>query len=355
MNILRNNRVQQLCCRWIATTRNTQTATTQNKQTSTAKDNKFIVEYLDQRQLIRVKGEDIIPFLQGLTTNDIRQLQSSHTGSLYTMFLNKAGRVLYDAIMYKAPTDSSTILIECDQEVCNELMRHLKLYRVRRKIQIDSIADELKVWCVFQAGGGGPTAVLPQMPVDNMDIINDPRLPDLGYRLIATADRTSEEISRLLKHLSNAKIEQSNDGNNYRLHRYTIGVAEGMKDMPPGKQFPLEANCDVLNGVSFNKGCYIGQELTARVYHTGVIRKRHMPLILKAPLAENSSFSVNNDAGVKVGNVLGCAETNGLALIRIEKALKSKELTIDGKPCSVEIPKWWPPLLLNNIMAREEA
>ncbi|XP_061387125.1 putative transferase CAF17 homolog, mitochondrial [Musca vetustissima] len=353
MNILRNNQLKLLCSRLITSTKITQATANQSTQAA-ATEKKFIVESLDQRQLVRVKGEDVIPFLQGLTTNDIRQLQSSHTGSLYTMFLNKAGRVMYDAIVYKSPSDSSTILIECDQEVCNELMRHLKLYRVRRKIQIDSIADELKVWCVFQSGGG-PAAVLPQMPVDNMDIINDPRLPELGYRLLATSDRTSEEISKLLKNLSNIKIELSNGGNNYRLHRYKLGVAEGMQDMPPGKQFPLEANCDLLNGVSFNKGCYIGQELTARVHHTGVIRKRHMPVILKNSLSEKSSYSVCNDADAKVGNILGSVETNALALIRIEKTLKSKELTIDGKPCSVEIPKWWPPLLLNNILAREEA
>uniref|UniRef100_A0A1I8NAG8 Uncharacterized protein n=1 Tax=Musca domestica TaxID=7370 RepID=A0A1I8NAG8_MUSDO len=349
MNVLRNNRLHHWCSRWVASVRRTHT-----NHPAATKENKFIVEDLQQRQLVRVKGEDVVPFLQGLTTNDIRQLESSHTGSLYTMFLNKAGRVLYDAIVYKSPSDSSTILIECDQDVCNELMRHLKLYRVRRKIQIDNIAEELKVWCVFQVGEG-PACVLPQMPVDNMDIIGDPRLPELGYRLLATADRTSEEISKLLKNLSNTKIELSNVDNNYRLHRYSLGVAEGVQDMPPGKQFPLEANCDILNGVSFNKGCYIGQELTARVHHTGVIRKRHMPVNLKNPLMENSSYAMCNDAGAKVGNVLGSIETKALALVRIEKALKTKELTIDGKSCSVEIPKWWPPLLLNNVVAREEA
>ncbi|XP_075146802.1 iron-sulfur cluster assembly factor IBA57, mitochondrial [Haematobia irritans] len=333
MNILcHTSRLPQKLRPWITLVKN-----------YTADNKKMIIEPLDRRQIVRVNGDDAISFLQGLTTNDMRQLEMSTETSLYTMFLNKAGRVLYDAIMYRTSTDPTTILIECDKEVVSELIKHLKLYRVRRKIQIDSVADEYTVWSSF----GGST----HKPKSTNDIIitDDPRLSFLGQRIVLTTNQPGQ----LPKLYTEAEILESSKGD-YQQHRYKIGVAEGALDMPPGKQFPLEANCDILNGVSFNKGCYIGQELTARVHHTGVIRKRHMPVILTAPLESNSSKSIVNETDTKIGNILGSIGNKAIGLLRIEKVLKSKELLIDGKPCYVEKPSWWPQHLLVNVSSKDE-
>lgn len=345
MNILRNNRLPKLLSsRWFL-----QQCHGRNNSSNSITEKKFIIEPLEQRKLIRVKGEDVISFLQGLTTNDMRQLQVSPSASIYTMFLNKAGRVLYDAIMYRTPAEESTILIECDQDISNELMRHLKLYRVRRKIQIDNIAEELNIWSLFNAHEDPAVNRLnsAEMPTSMEDIVivQDPRLSCLGHRLLTPADTTSTDLSNMYKDLCQVNVEGPSSEYNYRLHRYTVGVAEGVLDMPPGKQFPLEANCDLLNGVSFNKGCYVGQELTARVHHTGVIRKRHMPVILNAPLSPKTSNAIFNEAGAKVGNILGSTKNHAIGLLRIEQVVKAKELKIDGNVCCVEKPKWWPATL----------
>ncbi|XP_013118434.1 putative transferase CAF17 homolog, mitochondrial [Stomoxys calcitrans] len=347
MNILRNSRTSPTLRQLISLAR--------NSSSSTLEQAKFIVEPLKQRQIVRVKGEDVISFLQGLTTNDMRQLQTS--SSIYTMFLNKAGRVLYDAIMYMPPKESSTVLLECDKDICNELMRHLKLYRVRRKIQIDNVADEFNIWSAFNILGepsinSNSSTIEKLNNVDGIDVTQDPRLQILGHRIVCTSDKSWTDLSKVYE--NTIVVEPPSDTNNFQLHRYKIGVAEGVHDMPPGKQFPLEANCDLLNGVSFNKGCYIGQELTARVHHTGVIRKRHMPVLLSVPLAADSSKAMLNESEAKLGNILGSVGNQALGLLRIEQVMKSKELSVDGKPCHVEKPKWWPTSLLTNVSSKEE-
>ncbi|RZB39441.1 GCV T domain containing protein [Asbolus verrucosus] len=303
-----------------------------------------VLEHLKDRTLIRVSGPEVSNFLQGLITNDIEHL-NTELGSMYTMFLNSRGRILYDTIIYRC-SEEDTYLVECDSQASDTLQKHLKLYRVRRKIDIASLKDELKIYVLFN-----PNSIREKVS-DKLNessppttsrihrdlfIYRDPRIIDLGSRIIAKIDlNVIEQISEI------SGIETNPDHKkNYRWLRYSLGVGEGIHDLPPGDSFPLECNCDYLHGVSFHKGCYVGQELTARVHHTGVVRKRLMPIRLtKSPTKAPDEKIVHEN--VNLGKLRGIENNAGLGLLRITKALAVKEIKLGDGFGATYKPKWWP-------------
>ncbi|XP_017124206.1 putative transferase CAF17 homolog, mitochondrial [Drosophila elegans] len=298
----------------------------------------FTLEPLANRELIRVHGAEVVPFLQGLATNDVARIQSpGGPASMYAHFLNKSGRVLYDTILYRT-NNPDTILVECDREASSDFRRHLRTYRVRRRIEVDSVDDEYTPWVIFNFKDGSEMVANPH---PDLFVSPDPRLSALGTRVLAP---TNMDWAKLTKSFADFGIATpASSDSNYQLVRYKQGVGEGSSELPPGKCFPLEANVDYLNGVSFQKGCYVGQELTARVHHSGVIRKRYMPIRLTAPIDAGSSQEVTSVAGAKLGRVFGSAHNHGVALLRIEKVLNGHpELMIDGERCYAERPEWWP-------------
>lgn len=329
------------------------------RYSSTRIDGKTL-ERLNDRSVLRVSGSEASTFLQGLITNDMKHLDEG-TPNIYTLFLNIRGRVMCDAIVYKSE-ESDLYYVECDSQIIDSLQRHLKMYRVKRKIDIQHVGDKINVWSMFGStkrlddgvaasetgkhkleGMIFPCGTLNSKTskfVDNIMIYEDPRLPDLGLRVLAESQIGRQEI---IKHLD-ADIPLSDSLGDYKAFRYKVGVGEGIHDLPPGKALPLEINCDYLHGVSFHKGCYIGQELTARTYHTGVVRKRLMPLlfdnVVDKPLAYDEK--ILNECGNAVGKFRGCVAKYGLGLMRINESLTAQQLTVSGINVRVVKPAWWP-------------
>lgn len=318
------------------------------------------LERLSDRCVLRVSGNEASTFLQGLITNDMKHLDEG-ASNIYTLFLNIRGRVMCDAIVYKSE-ESNLYYMECDSQIIGSLQKHLKMYRVRRKIDIEYVGDKFNVWSMFSftkhldnetvANETGkhklegmifPCGMLNSKAskfVDNVMIYEDPRLPDLGLRILAESQIGRHEI---IKHLD-ADISPSESFGDYKAYRYKLGVGEGIHDLPPEKALPLEINCDYLHGVSFHKGCYIGQELTARTYHTGVVRKRLMPLlfnnVVDKPLAYDEK--ILNESGNVVGKFRGCVAKYGLGLMRINESLSAQQLNVSGINVKVIKPAWWP-------------
>ena len=317
-----------------------------------------ILEHLKNRSLLRIRGKEASNFLQGLITNDMMHLEEG-AANLYALFLNIKGRVLYDVIVYKSQEDD-VYYIECDLQAADPLQKHLRMYRVRRKIDIDNVGDNINIWTLFDSASdlnsehgdsgkqklGGlifPCDALnneASKVVDNIMIYKDPRLSDLGVRILA---ESNIERNKIKKYLS-SDISISDNTLSYRAFRYKLGIAEGTDDLPPGKPLPLEVNCDYLHGVSFHKGCYIGQELTARTNHTGVVRKRLMPLLFeKVP---NKSFSYDDkildESGNAIGKFRGNEKEYGLGLMRIAESLSAKSLIISDTKIKLLKPNWWP-------------
>ena len=193
-------------------------------------------ERLFSRAVIRVspleEGEDVADFLQGLVTQDVKGELPAWAG-----LLTAQGKTLFDFIVW--PAGHGQLLLDCEAEAADDLTRRLSMYRLRRKIGIER-DDTLGVYWQAELGDGGAP---------------DPRLPELGQRWIAK---------------SSPQDESADDA--WRKHRLGLGVPEGRAEM--GDILWLEANAVELNGVSFSKGCYVGQENTARMNWRQKVNRR---------------------------------------------------------------------------------
>lgn len=304
-----------------------------------------------QRSLIRVSGQqkEVEQFLQGLMTNDINHVAAPKTdAAMYTMFLNKPGRVLYDAIVYKRRTEPQSFYIECDRTLDSNLQQHLRLFRVRKKIDIDTVRDDFDIWAVFQPHRIADKKATGEV-IENALITkcNDPRLAALGWRIVAPKNVDLTELGALWPNQEIGVCTELSPYN-YRQHRYVHGICEGVDEIPTTKCFPFDVNCDYLHGISFHKGCYLGQEFTARTYHTGVIRKRVMPIRLETSASDDDASKVSvdtpisNDQGKAVGKLKGLRHGNAIGLLRIDLALNSKFLTFGELKGTASCPDWWP-------------
>jgi len=324
------------------------------------------VEKLTNRGLLRVSGSDATSLLQGIVTNDVRHLENN-CKSLYSMFLNTKGRVLYDSIIYKTKKED-TFLIDCDKEAVKDLEKHIKMYKLRKKVSVDSVDDEFELWALFNPKvvekPGSDVSVKQEIVVpcsspsydscwndkylsdivinEHSLVFNDPRLSNLGARIISPKNEDVEGGLRA------SGVEKIISDMSYKMFRYKLGVGEGVLELPVGKCFPLEANCDYLHGVSFHKGCYIGQELTARTHHTGVVRKRLMPLLLlgetmfsELPIDTLIEASAQ-EKKLSVGKLRGVEKDSGLGLMRITEALECRRFKVGNIEGETFRPFWWP-------------
>ena len=278
--------------------------------------------------------------------------------SIYAMFLNTSGRVMFDVIITRLLTD--TFVIDCNIEFAPKLVKHLKMYRVRRKIDL-SIRDKCEIWAVFCKDIIKPGDLSNRSMAE--DFVNlgispdgvvstiDPRMKQLGFR-IAVLDRGSETA----KKLNSMKLGSMDD---HKELRFRLGVGECPSELHPGKALPLESNADYLHGVSFHKGCYIGQELTARTHHTGVIRKRIMPLIIHNPrdVPLESELNLHNENSKKsVGKLKSYVNEYGIGLMRVEDCLHAQNngesiVVSDKNDITVKVlkPDWWPETSLSKL------
>ena len=277
--------------------------------------------------------------------------------------LNLQGRVVFDLLI--SPDSShhtgEGYLVDCDARMSDRLVKHLKMFKLRKDVAVERAADR-KVHAMFKENwkdgeDGASGKSINQSSVEDLygvqvnsinqasidthaGMTRDPRLGLLGYRSIVASLKQTESGSSSLA-----------DEMEYRKFRYQLGVPEGSLELPPGECFPLESNADYLSGVHFHKGCYLGQELTARTHHTGVVRKRLMPIVIEglpsgATLERDSAITVPG-ASKSVGKLRAHSGEYGLALLRISEALAAAdglEVSWEGKRFAVhtEKPRWWP-------------
>ncbi|KAM3866190.1 putative transferase CAF17 homolog, mitochondrial [Diretmus argenteus] len=301
----------------------------------------FTCYHLPHRTVLKIQGQDTHPFLQGIITNDMGLFEAPEPKAMYSHMLNVQGRTLYDIMLYslKEAEDGCGVLLECDSAVKDSLLRHLKVYKIRRKVNINP-CPELTVWAVLpQQNSTGQELGAPEISSPDKALIwqADPRTEAMGWRLVLDSQVDPVDII--------ASCRQG-DTKEYHRHRYAIGLPEGVKDLPPGVALPLESNLVYMQGISFSKGCYIGQELTARTHHTGVVRKRLMPVHLSAPDQDlQEGASLHTQSGKPAGKHRSGVEELGLSLVRMAHAkevltLKSSDDTTVTLEASV--PDWWP-------------
>ncbi|XP_040026532.2 iron-sulfur cluster assembly factor IBA57, mitochondrial [Gasterosteus aculeatus] len=302
---------------------------------------RFACYQLPHRTVLRVRGEDTRPFLQGIITNDVELLEEPGLAALYSHMLNVQGRTLYDVMLYslKEAGGGQGVFLECDSTIKDSILKHLKIYKLRRKVTIDP-CPELSVWAVLsKQKNAGQEASKPELSSPDQALVwdADPRTQEMGWRLVLESQVDPLDIIASC---------QKGDTAEYHRHRYSIGLPEGVRDLPPGVALPLESNLVYMQGISFSKGCYIGQELTARTHHTGVVRKRLMPVRLSAPVQDlEEGAALQTQSGKPAGKHRAAVGQLGLSLIRLAHAketltLKSSDDTTVALEASV--PDWWP-------------
>jgi len=195
---------------------------------------------------------------------------------------------MFDVLLYHKSPDE--ILVECDLALSDKVRKHLSMYKVRRKVKIEKLSNE-PIGHVF------PDKVDSDCDVTNGEF-GDPRVLQFGRRKIGECGLEKGDIE------------------SYHRRRFELGIPEGSAEILFDKSFPLECNLDLMGGVSFHKGCYLGQELTARTFHTGVTRKRIVPIKISPGNRETEFKTVKNRRAGKVLTV--DSEGFGLALFRIE-------------------------------------
>lgn len=281
---------------------------------------------LVNRGVVRVSGEDARSFLDNLLTNSmagVRPGQAIHAG-----LLTPQGKLIAEFFVTEATVeDGGGFYCDVPLLAAAELARRLAFYKLRAKVAVEELSDELGVVAVY--GGAAD-------PAELGIAFADPRLPALGLRVIAHRGQTEEVIDALT---ANAV-----EGAAYHAHRAGLGIGEAGLDFTLGETFPHEINMDQLEGIDFRKGCYIGQEVVSRMQHRGTARTRLVQLHYPDGFAAPEGCPVL--AGDKPLGTTGTASGDiGLAMLRLDRAAdamaSSVAITAGGLPVTLVKSAWW--------------
>lgn len=261
---------------------------------------------LEDRAVVALSGPEAVGFLQGLVTNDVTRVNPQSL--LYAALLTPQGKVLFDFLI---GSDGEALYLDCAADAREALVKRLSLYRLRAKIEIVPRDDLIVAWSDAAENG--------------YSFVRDPRQPDLGYRAILR--RTDHPLEAGAK--------------KFEALRLARGVPEG-SDFGRDVIFALDADLDELGGISFDKGCYVGQELTARMKHRGTARKRLLPVLAKDGAAMPEPGAPVAANGSEIGRLQSAHGSRGFALIRLDKLVEIGEATFKASDTAIEIqsPGW---------------
>lgn len=265
---------------------------------------------LDQRSVVAVTGEDRKAFLQGLVSNDV--LRVAPDRAVYALFLTPQGKFLHDFNLVESGAESDAVLLlDPETERRADLLRRLKMYKLRSKIALEDRTEQLRVVVAFGAGAlealGLPAEPGAARAFAGGVAFTDPRLPALGARLFLPADG--------LAALEAAGLAPR-EATDYDRRRLSFGIPDGTLDLIPEKSIPLESRMDALNAISWDKGCYMGQELTARTKYRALIKKKLFPVTVDGPMPD-AGTPVTLD-GKDIGEMRSGRDGAALALLRLE-------------------------------------
>jgi tRNA-modifying protein YgfZ len=271
---------------------------------------------LFDRAVLEIGGEDRASFLQGLVTNDVAAVGEGQ--GLFAGLLTPQGKILFD--FFIAPRGDA-FLIDCPKTMTADLIKRLTMYRLRAKV---TIADASARWRVGASWGDG---AVEWATANAATAYPDPRLPELGFRVFLDEGQTFE---------SSAQPED------YEAHRIRLAIPEGGKDYAYGDAYPHDACYDLLNGVSFKKGCFVGQEVVSRMQHRGTARTRVLAVSAQAPLPQGGADVLAD--GSSVGRLGSAAGEAGVALARLDRVrdalAKRQSFTANGVAVELFAPSW---------------
>ncbi|MBO6678467.1 MAG: folate-binding protein YgfZ [Parvibaculum sp.] len=274
---------------------------------------------LTERGVLRIGGAEARSFLQGLVTNNVDRADG--TRLVYSALLTPQGKFLFDFFMAADPADKDAILLDCDGARTAELAKRLAMYKLRAKVEIEDRSEAMGV-AVFWHEDGSPMAEGPGLP--------DPRLAAMGRRAIMAKSEIDGAI---------AASATSADEDAWDRHRISLGIGDAAKDFEPDRTFPLEVNLAELNGIDFQKGCFVGQEVTSRTKRRGSVRKRLLPVDVEGDMPAHGT-PIKGGAR-EVGTILSTDAEAGraLALVRLD-LIRDSILEAGLSEIRPEIPGW---------------
>ncbi|WP_374372330.1 folate-binding protein YgfZ [Dongia sp.] len=292
---------------------------------------KAFFEFNPTRAVIAVGGEDRAEFLQGLISNDTKRI--SDTQAVFAALLTPQGKFAYDLMLVG---NGTRYLLDAESGRRADLLKRLKMFKLRSQVTLEDLDAEFVVVNLF---GGDTLARLglnaepgAAKALDGGIVLTDPRLAAIGAR--AFLPRASAEQAMLA-----LGFEAAPSGA-FRQWRYGLGVPEGSEDLIPDKSILLESGFDEMNGVDWQKGCYMGQELTARTKYRGLVRKRLLPVKFDGPTLPPGTDLLLD--GKDAGEIRASDGQRGLALIRLEHldALSENGVDANGTRVTASVPNW---------------
>ncbi len=244
---------------------------------------------------------------------DAEQLPHAASAA-YAGLLSPQGKILFD---FFAVRTASGFVLDVARAEALALAKRLAMYKLRANVEINDVSDRYQLMALW-----GPNAISSGPTIDTV-AFDDPRAPDLGKRIMAEA--------RFATDIASATNGFKVPAGTYAAHRVVLGVPEGGKDYAFGDAYPHEADFDLFNGVSFSKGCYVGQEIVARMQHKTVVRKRVIKISGASPLTFGADIVLGEAI---VGRIGTTDDKRALAMLRLDRAAEAEEkgiaLSADG-------------------------
>ena len=295
--------------------------------------NMIFYDVLDSRGVVAVEGPEARSFLQAMISNDANNISSS--ASIYAAMLTPQGKYLHDFVISQV---GNRFLLETEQDRILDLVKRLNLFRLGAKVTITAIEGDHLVAAFW--GRTSPLILANDHKpgftdtVSDCCVVLDPRLAALGYRVMGTKLNIEKFISQALPD----PVTKSD----FDSHRLEIGVPDGSRDIRVNKSFLLESNFEELNGVAFDKGCYVGQENTARQKHKGTIRRRLIKVNISGPPpVNNERISWKNG---EIGEMRSVRDDAGMAIIRLDRWAEAKAQNAEFRAGSAIVvpvlPEW---------------
>ncbi len=253
---------------------------------------------LSDRGVVKLSGDDARTFLNGLVTTDATRLEPGL--GRFGALLTPQGKIVADFLITEVPAGhGGGILIDCPGALAQPLATKLGFYKLRAKVMVENLSDSLGVLAVW----GGEPALAPDLA------FADPRAKGLGWRILIPPELAARTAALVGAEMADEAA--------YEAHRIACGAPRGGVDFSYGDAFPHETNMDRLNGVDFDKGCYIGQEVVSRMQHRGTARTRTVSVAFDGVAPDAGMAILAGDR--QVGTMGSSAGQTGLATVRIDK------------------------------------
>ncbi|MBY0355808.1 MAG: hypothetical protein K2Q12_08800 [Rickettsiales bacterium] len=294
---------------------------------------------LDDRAVLHISGDDRAEFLQGLITNDITQLTPQH--SLFAALLSAQGKFQFDFFL---SADADGFLLETDRARLPALQRLLSLYKLRSRVTLTPMSDAVvaaltggNIAAHFGLCATVGSAITLHVPQGQLWLCIDPRHAAMGVRVIAQSQAALDAFEQ-------AHGLERQPFTTYEMHRLQEGIPEGSRDAVVDHTLLLENGYDALNGISFTKGCYVGQEVTARSKHRATLRKRLCRVTATQTLPAATTTLMAGER--EIGEMRSSCGMMGMALVRLDMMRQAlhQEQTITADGIALEAsPLWWHP------------